>query len=99
MRVLERLRLDAEWWLLNSKGAVKIVLLIVYLGKERFTVEKWKMDTAPAGESAATDLPEMTLSISISRREYTNMLHLTILFSDSRISSCANRYHLKETLS
>lgn len=32
---LETLRLDAEWWLLNSKGAVKIVLLIVYLGKER----------------------------------------------------------------
>lgn len=71
MRVL-RLRVDAEWWLLNSKGAVKIVLLIAYLGKERFTVEKWKMGTAPTGESAATDLPEMASSISISRWEYSD---------------------------
>lgn len=37
---LERLRDDAEWWLVNSKGAVKVVLLIAYLGKERFTIEK-----------------------------------------------------------
>lgn len=36
----ERPRLYAEWWLVNLKGAVKILLLKVYLGKEKFTVEK-----------------------------------------------------------
>lgn len=44
------------------------------------------MDTAPAGESAATDLPEMTLLISTSRREYSDKYvasdNLILGFSD-----------------
>lgn len=51
------------------KGAVKIVLLIAYFGKGRFTVEEWKMGTPPP-EKALLLIYQKWLRQFLFRREY-----------------------------
>ncbi|KAF1808007.1 hypothetical protein P152DRAFT_406313 [Eremomyces bilateralis CBS 781.70] len=46
---LDRLRIDAQWWLSNSRGDVRIVIIISIMPpQKRLYIEKWCLSPAPA---------------------------------------------------
>lgn len=58
-----RLAVDARWWLHNSEGAVKIVLLVFASAKEKtIRVELWQLDTIENKEvTHENDIVEVTM--------------------------------------
>jgi len=69
---LKRLRVDAHWWLTNSMGQVKIVLLLSISKKKRkIRIEQWEMGVPPNLEITDSrnepnrEVPECTRVIEI----------------------------------
>jgi hypothetical protein len=59
---LRRLRIDAEWWLSNSGGDVKIVLIFsVKVSTKAMRIEHWEMAPAPATRPVTRATPAGTL--------------------------------------
>ena len=53
-----RLRAEASWWLQNSQGEVKIVLILIASeGDRKIKLEQWEMDTGP-NPQATQDHPD-----------------------------------------
>lgn len=56
---LPRLRIDAGWWLTNSKGDVKLVIVISFnVPAKRFILEKWQLGPPYGSDTRAQSDPE-----------------------------------------
>lgn len=90
---LQQLRRDAHWWLVNSRGNVKIVVVIhSKIRAESFAIEKWQLnDPAPGPMTRLRTgpnfkVPTCTKMISINKPETSNVFvasdELIIEFED-----------------
>lgn len=89
---LAQLRIDAGWWLTNSKGDVRIVIIIaIHRQAEKFIIEKWQLISPDITRTHSQSngefrTPWSTTSITISRTTSSNSLvasdDLVIEFSE-----------------
>jgi hypothetical protein len=71
---LQRLRCDASWWLENSKGEVKIVVIIsIKPGDKRLEIEKWELALIDEGRRVTRLHPRTQSLIPTKIQEITIM--------------------------
>lgn len=73
---LARLRIDAHWWIANSAGDVKVVIIVALdVATRNFVIEKWQPGAVSASgpmTRARSGQPIRTASIGISEQPPTN---------------------------
>ena len=64
---LRRLRMDAAWWLMNSKGDVNIVIVIsLHRAQATIQIEKWELGPVRIRTRSEQPVPTKTQEIIIS---------------------------------